>query len=146
MKSAALGLAACLAIGISGACSAQDLKATQRLSDTQVGFDPAGNYGNYTLGIVGPNGFHASAASKTGTPAIDLRRSGKYDDGAYSYQLTASSDEKVPVRTPLDNGRGGDPGDSRLKAVSLGGQFLVKGGTIVKPSGAQPTRLDKDAR
>jgi len=146
MQMTALGLAACLAAGLTGACWAQDLKATQRLSDTQIGFDAGGNYGNYTLSIVGPNGFHASAASKTGTPAIDLRRFGKYDDGDYSYQLTASSDEKVPVRTPLDNGRGGDPGDSRLKAVSLGGQFLVKGGTIVKPSGAQPTRLDKDAR
>lgn len=146
MKSAALGLAACLAVGVSSACWAQDLKATQRFSDTQIGFDPAGNYGNYTLSIVGPNGFHASAASKAGTPAIDLRRFGKYDDGAYSYQLTAASDEKAPVRTPLDNGRGGDSGDSRPKAVSLSGQFLVKGGTIVKPSGAQPTRLDKDAR
>jgi hypothetical protein len=142
----ALGLAACLAAGLTGACWAQDLKATQRLSETQLGFDLGGSYGNYTLSIVGPSGFHASAASKTGTPAIDLRRFGKYDDGAYSYQLTASSDEKVPVRTPLDNGRAGGPTDSTLKGVATSGQFLVKGGTIVKPSGAQPTRLDKDAR
>ncbi len=84
MQMTALGLAACLAAGLTGACWAQDLKATQRLSDTQIGFDPGGSYGNYTLTIVGPNGFHASAASKTGTPAIDLRRFGKYDDGAYS--------------------------------------------------------------
>ena len=42
MKSAAFGLAACLAVGISGFAWAQDLKATQKFSDTQIGFDPGG--------------------------------------------------------------------------------------------------------
>jgi hypothetical protein len=30
--------------------------------------------------------------------------------------------------------------------VALSGHFQVKGGMIVKPSTAQPARLDKDAR
>ena len=111
MQVTALGLAACLAAGLTGACWAQDLKATQRLSDTQIGFDPGGNYGNYVLTVSGPNGFHASASSKTGTPTIDLRRVGTFDDGVYTYQLTASTDEKVPVRGALDNGRAGGPAD-----------------------------------
>jgi hypothetical protein len=145
MKSAAFGLAACLAVGISGAGWAQELKATQRLSDTQIGFDPSGSYGNYTLTVTGPNGFQAHASSKTGTPSIDLRRFGTFDDGIYNYQLTASSDEKVPVRTALDNGRGGGPTDSMLKSVATSGQFEVKGGTIVKydPAVREETKRQK---
>ena len=146
MKSATLALAALLAAGTAGACQAQDLKATPRFSDTQIGFDPGASYNNYALSVGGPNGFVARAESKTGTPAIDLRRFGAFDDGTYSYHLSASSDEKVPIRTPLDNGRSDGPANSKLRGVALSGQFLVKGGTIVKPSTAQPTRLDKDAR
>jgi hypothetical protein len=132
MKSATLALAASLAAGFAGACLAQDLKATHRFTDTQVGFDPAASYGNYTLTITGPNGFHATASSKSGTPAIDLRRFGAFDDGGYNYELTASTDEKVPVRSRLDNGRDGGPTDSMLRGVSMSGRFDVKGGVIVK--------------
>src|SRR5687767_6503179 len=103
MKSATIGLAACLAVALSCACAAQDLKATERLAGTQIGFDPGASYSNYTLSVTGPNGFHASASSNTGTPAVDLRRFGRFDDGNYNYNLTASTDEKVPVRSALDN-------------------------------------------
>lgn len=137
MKCAVLGLAACLAAGASGAW-AQDLKATPKLAETQIGFEPGATYGNYTLTVAGPNGFHAIASSRTGAPSIDLRRAGAFDDGMYSYNLTASSDEKVPVRTALDNGRGGSPADAALKAVSMSGVFHVKGGTIVKFDPAAP--------
>ena len=132
MKPAAFGLMASLTVGISGACWAQDLKATHKLSDTQIGFDLSGSYSNYTLTLTGPNGFHASASSKTGAPSIDLRRFGAFDDGTYNYHLTASTDEKVPVRTELDNGRERGSTTSMLKGVSMSGQFDVKGGTIVK--------------
>jgi hypothetical protein len=145
MRPAVFGLATCLAVGISGACWAQDLKATQKLGDTQLGFDPGGSYGNYTLTVTGPNGFHASASSKTGAPAIDLRRFGTFDDGIYHYHLTASSDEKVPVRTALDNGRGGAHTDSMHKGVAMSGHFEVKGGTIVKydPAAVEPVKRQK---
>jgi len=144
MQTTALGLAACLAAGLTGPCWAQDLKATQRLSDTQLGFDLSGNYGNYTLSVTGPNGFHATASSKTGTPTIDLRRFGAYDDGTYTYQLTASTDEKVPVRTALNNGRDKEL-DSMLKGVSLSGVFHVKDRTIVKfdPAAREPVARQK---
>ena len=144
MQMTALGLAACLAAGLTGACWAQDLKATQRLSETQLGFEPAGNYGNYTLTVAGPNGFHATVSSKTGTPTIDLRRFGAYDDGTYTYQLTASSDEKVPVRTALDNGREKQP-EAMLKGVSLSGVFHVKDRAIVKfdPAAREPVARQK---
>ena len=62
MKSAALGLAVCLAAGMSSACWAQDLKATEKHTDTVLGFETGSSYSNFNLTVTGPNGFHASAA------------------------------------------------------------------------------------
>ena len=135
MKSAALGLLACLAAGVPGVGWTQDLKATHRLADTQVGFDAGAAYSNYTLTVTGPNGFHAVAASRSAAPSVDLRRIGAFDDGTYHYELTAATDEKVPVRSPLDNGRKGGPDASAgiaVRSVSTGGVFTVRGGTIMK--------------
>jgi hypothetical protein len=131
MRLATLGLGVCLAAAISAACWAQDLKATQKHSDTVLGFETGSGYSNYTLTVTGPNGFHASAASKDAAPSIDLRRAGATDDGIYNYQLTASTGEKVPVRTALDDGRSGAATSSMLKQASASGHFHLKGGIIV---------------
>ena len=76
---------------------------------------------------------------------IDLRKLGTIDDGEYLYQLTAATDDKVPDRSGLDNGRDGGPATSILKSVSTSGQFQVKGGAIVKidPSVREETRRQK---
>jgi hypothetical protein len=132
MNSKTFGLAACLAVGISGTCWAQDLKAQQKFTDTEIGFDITGPYSNLTLTITGPNGINANASSRSGSPLIDLRKLGTLDDGDYVYQLTAATDEKVANRSGLDNGRDGGPNTSILKSVSTSGQFQVKGGAIVK--------------
>jgi hypothetical protein len=145
MRSKALCLAACLAVGISGTCWAQDLKAQQKFTDTEIGFEIGGPYSNLTLTVSGPNGLHASATSRTGSPLIDLRKLGTIDDGEYIYQLVAATDEKIPVRTALDNGRDGGPTTSMFKSVSTSGQFQVKGGSIVKvdPSAREETKRQK---
>jgi hypothetical protein len=145
MKSKAFGLAACLAVGLSSACWAQGLNATQKFTDSEVVFDITGPYNNLTLTISGPNGLHASATSRTGSPLINLRKLGTIDDGDYLYQLVAGTDEKIPVRTTLDNGRDGGPTTSIVKSVSTSGQFQVKGGTIVKvdPSAREETKRQK---
>jgi hypothetical protein len=142
MKLAAFGLAACFAVGVSSTCWAQGLNATQKFTETEIGFDITGPYSNLTLTISGPNGLHASAHSRTGSPLIDLRKLGTIDDGDYIYHLIAATDEKIPVRTALDNGRGGGPTTSILKSVSTSGQFQVKGGAIVKhdPSAREETK------
>jgi hypothetical protein len=145
MKLAAFGLAACFAVGTSSTCWTQGLTATQKFTDSEVVFDITGPYSNLTLTISGPNGLHASAHHRTGSPVIDLRKLGTIDDGDYLYQLTAATDEKVPVRTALDNGRDGGPTTSTLKSVSTSGQFQVKGGTIVKldPSAREDAKRQK---
>ena len=76
MRVTVLGLAAFLAAGIASVCEGQDIKATPRFSETQIGFDPGASYNNYTLSVGGPNGFVARVESTTGTPTIDLRRFG----------------------------------------------------------------------
>ena len=148
MKAAALGLAACLAVGMSGTGSAQDLKATQKLTDTVLGFETGSGYSNFTLTVTGPNGFHASAASKDAAPSLDLRGAGAADDGIYNYQLTASTGEKVPVRTALDNGRSGAASDSVLQYVSASGQIHLKGGMIVKfdPAAREPEKVKRPSK
>ena len=140
MRSAALGVVACLAFGSATDGSAQDLKATHKLGETQVGFDLGGSYSNYTLTITGPNGFHASVSSKSEAPSIDLRRVGVFDEGTYHYHLTASTDEKVPVRNALDNGREKEA-EVTTKGVSISGVFHVKGSTITKfdPAAREPS-------
>jgi hypothetical protein len=142
MKSKAFCLAAFFAVGISSTCWAQGLNATQKFTDSEVVFDITGPYSNLTLTVSGPNGLHASAHHRTGSPIIDLRKLGTVDDGDYLYQLTAATDEKIPVRTALDNGRDGGPTTSILKSVSTSGQFQVKGGAIVKvdPSARETQR------
>ena len=132
MKLAAFGLAPCLAVGIAGACWAQDFKPTEKHTDTVLGFETGSGYSNFTLSVTGPHGFHATAASKDSAPSIDLRQAGAREDGIYNYHLTASTNEKVPVRTALDNGRSGAANDSMLKDVSASGQAHLKGGTIQK--------------
>jgi hypothetical protein len=145
MRSKAFCLAAFFAVGISSTCWAQGLNATQKFTDSEVVFDIRGPYSNLTLTISGPNGLHASAHHRTGSPVIDLRKLGTIDDGDYLYQLTAATDEKIPVRTALDNGRDGGPTTSIFKSVSTSGQFQVKGGTIVKvdPSAREPVKRQK---
>jgi hypothetical protein len=132
MKIAICGaLAALLVAGGAGGCRADDLKATQAFSDNEIKFEPGGNYSNYTLTVAGPNGFHATASSKSQVPSIDIKRAGATDDGIYRYHLTASTDTKVPLRSGLDNGRTAEPA-TMLQGVSASGHFELKGGAIVK--------------
>lgn len=145
MKSAAFGLAALLAAGICSPCGAEDLKATQKFTGTQIAFETGAPYTNYTLTITGPYGVHAIVSTKSGAPTFDLRQLSALDDGAYTYNLTASSPDKVPQRLGLDNGRPGGPDEPMLRSVSVNGRFDVKGGTIVKydPNAAEPSARQK---
>ena len=147
MKSATFGLAAVLAVGISNACLADDIVATEQVADQRLGLQLKATFANATLSVTGPNGFHASTYSKSGAVAIDLSQFGPLPDGAYNYEVTASSRETITIRTPLDNGRSGRPKTEQPVPVSMSGTFLVKDGTIVKPkSGKQTSRTDRDAK
>jgi hypothetical protein len=140
MKSATLGLAAFLAAGAPLACLADDLSATEQFSETTVEFKLDKLFGVVTLTVAGPNGFNASASARSTSPSIDLRRVGEFDDGQYTYHLTASTDERVKLRTPLDDGRDQKPTE-QLKGVSKSGVFNVARGQIVM---VRPNKERKD--
>jgi hypothetical protein len=140
MKSAALGLAALIAASLPDACLANDLPATEQFSGTTVEFKLDKLFGVVTLTVAGPNGFNASAAARSTSPVIDLKRLGEFDDGQYTYHLTASSDERIKVRTPLDDGRD-KPTTEQLKGLSKSGAFNVVKGQIVA---VRPNRERKD--
>jgi hypothetical protein len=142
----ALGLAACLAIGLSGASAADDMVAARQLSGSKIGFLVKDPYGFATLTVSGPNEFNADAFSRSGAVAIDLRRYGDLEDGAYSYQLTAASNTKVKRRLGLDDGRGDRTSVEQPVSAAINGTFYVKGGAIVEPSDTPPAKNDRDAK
>ena len=140
MRPAAFGLALCLA-GVSP-CLGDDLKAEAKFGATEISFELKGTYSGLTLTVTGPNGLHASAASATAAPTVDLKRLSAIDDGIYRYNLTGSTGEKLPERSGLDNGRD-RPGDTLLKSVSTSGVFEVKGGAIVKVDPSVPRTVQQ---
>jgi hypothetical protein len=142
MKSAVIGLAALIAAGTCHTCLADDLSVSEQFSDTTIEFKVGASYGNLTLTVAGPNGFYASANARSGSPLLDLRRFGDFDDGQYSYHLTATTDQKIKMRTPLDDGRDNGPTLDLLKGVSTSGAFSVSRGLIVKNDASAPTRRD----
>ncbi len=130
----AVGLAACLIAGFATSGMAQELSAKGNFSGGTVAFSAPAGFSNYQLTVTGPNGFHATASSKKGAPAINLRSLGIVDDGTYNYQLSAASTERAPVRTPTNNGRGAQENTELLVGASSSGSFVVKGGGIVQPT------------
>jgi hypothetical protein len=144
MKSPIVGLLACLAFGLPTAGLAQDLKAEQRFEGTTVAFNVPNNLANLSLSVAGPSDFHASATARSGSPTIDLRRFGAVEDGSYTYQLTASTDEKIKARSDLDNGRGNK--DAGFKSVATSGTFHVRNGVILPVRARPPVTDDPKSR
>lgn len=142
MKIAILGLAAIIAAGLPQTCLADDLPATEQFKESTVEFKIDGTLGTLMLTVAGPNGFYASATARSASPSIDLRRYGDYDDGEYTYHLTASTDGKIKLRTPLDDGRDQGPTTEILKGVATSGTFKVSRGLIVKNDTTAPSRRD----
>jgi hypothetical protein len=127
----AAGLAASLAVGFASTSLAQSRAAAPQVMGSSFGFqlDPA--HANATLSISGPNNFHASSYSKSGSPGIDLSQFGALADGIYNYQLTAAGPGMVAASTSLDDGRA-KPATAQSVGVAWSGTFQVKGGTIIK--------------
>jgi hypothetical protein len=144
MRPGAFAVALGLSLALSGPCRADDLVALELFSGTAVSFELKGQLHNVTLSIAGPGGFHASASSRSGAPKIDLAQSGPVRDGPYKYQLSAATNEKVPTRTTLDDGRPAKASE-QFKSVGKSGTFRVRDGAIVKadPNAREDTRRQK---
>ena len=144
MRFTSLGLAVLLAAGIPNACLADDLPASEQFSGTTVTFKIERQFGLLTLTVAGPNGYYASAHARTASPIIELGGPGTFDDGDYTYQLTASTDGKITLRTPINDGRDPDdkPTTTIFRGVSKSGAFRVSGGAILPNDMSAPSRRD----
>jgi hypothetical protein len=138
MKFAHLAAALGTGLALSGPCLADDLVAGELFTGTQVGFELKGTFRHVTLSISGPNAFHVSAEARRRAPTIDLARAGPVEDGLYTYQLHAASDDRVKLRTTLDNGRDGKEPDEISRGIASSGVFRVRNGAIVP--------IDRNAR
>ena len=137
MRSTGIALAA-LACCLVGGANAQEIK----ISDNSIAFDLQ-ELGNAVLTVSGPNDYQASAFAKAGEIVIRLDGEGKLEDGVYTYELTAASQETKRIRNPIDNGRGDDQrGEVRI-GVRVSGAFPVLDGKAMPPQEADP-RSDQD--
>ena len=125
-KSASVGLAAVLLLGLAGTSLANDLLATEQFTGTIVAFQPQRTYANMTLRVTGPNDYQASAVYPSGSPAIDLSRFGTVYDGVYNYHLTGTSGETVLAQRPQRRPSG-------KCDVALSAQGRVEGRLVPRP-------------
>ncbi len=108
----------------------RELEAKVTLRGSEVHVKLAAGDSNATLSVSGPNGFYVRAFSESGSPSIDLIRSGGTADGLYRYEVTAASSETKTTVKPMDNGRGGADDATEKVAVSTSGSFYANGGII----------------
>jgi hypothetical protein len=145
MTSAALGFAAGLTLCLAVDCLAEDMKVREQFAGTVVGFELGGAYDNVTLTITGPSDVDARVFSKRGAPSFDLRSIAPIQDGTYTYQLTAATQERTKRRNPLDNGRDRPAAGEERTAVATSGTFHVRNGVIVRREVPErPRRRDQN--
>lgn len=133
-KIVCLPLAGLMALAAAAAFADENLDAKVTLRGSEIHVQLGNDYSHATLTIAGPNGFHATTFSKTGSPSIDLIRAGGTGEGQYTYQVTAASSETKLNANPQDNGRGKvDDAEERISASTSGG-FYASGGIIVDRS------------
>lgn len=140
IKSAALGLAAGLVLGLTGTSLANDLLATEQFTGTIVAFQTQRNYANMTLRVTGPNEYHASLSYPSGMPVLDLSRLGNVYDGLYNYHLTGTAGDVILGSGRNDGRPAKDTSPYKLKTVSKSGSFSIQGGAIVSRTLTEPKR------
>lgn len=134
-----LGLAASLAVLAADSAQAQDMKVVERFSKGEIRFEIPDAYSNVTLSISGPGGVHEQAFSRREAPDIELVEMGELEDGVYTYQLTAATEEVVRVRPHLDNGRSESVDSEERVGVTRSGTFRIRNGAIM-PAEQRPER------
>ena len=117
-------------IGTSSAFALDKLDTLKTLRGSEVRFSLGSDYTNATLSVSGPNGYYAKTFVKTGSPSLDLIKTGGTGDGVYTYELTVMTSKTQLNKNPLDNGRGGVDETVTPVGVTTSGVFHVKNGAI----------------
>ena len=123
-KSVICGIAAGCVLATAGFAA----EPVERFNINTLWFENWGGLHNATLTITGPGEFRDHVFSEKGTPRFQLRAPVK--DGTYFYELSAATDEKIPVDTTLNNGRGANQPKEMAKPFHRNGFFIVSRGAI----------------
>lgn len=104
-------------------------EVTERLSPGALSFVGGASYTNARLQIYGPDDFESEETSSRGLPVFRVR-GGTVKDGVYRYTLSAATDEQVPIKKKVNNGRGENARDFTFKPFYKQGVFRVSRGLI----------------
>lgn len=128
-----LALAAVGTMAIASPAMANDVEV--ELSGTRISLDQSTARGlsNFTLRVIGPDGYVAEVFSRNSAPSLRLTDFGDMPDGQYSYEFSAATQERrqwVSRRQSMNNGRSGNaqPG---FVGTQQSGSFRVLDGRIV---------------
>lgn len=113
------------------ALAAEDVEV--RIQSGSLSFSGGNNFTNAQLQITGPQGFEAEKFQPRGLPQFRIQGAGRMVDGLYQYSLSAATDEKIPLKNTLDNGRGPDAPQTAMRPFSMYGTFRVEKGVILPP-------------
>ena len=120
--------------------------ADEMIGSGGITWVPKVNYRQLVLTISRPDGTVFSKTIESGaTPYAELSEifGSSYADGSYTYQLLVIPVVEKKVRTDLDSrdnsltSRSKNERAMSLKALTQSGAFLIKGGAIVTPVGAE---------
>ncbi|MDJ0826859.1 MAG: hypothetical protein QNJ16_15280 [Rhodobacter sp.] len=142
MSSRLLGIACAAAFGLAGTAVAAEVEA--RIQSGSLSFSGGNNYTNAQLMITGPQGYEAEQTASRGLPIFRVQGAGRMVDGLYQYSLVAATDEKVPLKNALNNGRGPDARQHAFKPFSMYGAFRVEKGVLM-PADETKSGVDGDA-
>ncbi|MCF6430630.1 hypothetical protein [Leisingera sp. MMG026] len=129
MRTLALGLV--LGLGLAGAAAALEADPVQQHNSNAVWFENWTGLSNATLVVVAPNGKLTEIQAASGTPVYELER-GAVQDGTYRFELSAATQEREEIVTPIDNGRS-ETATSKPKSFTMTGSFTVSRGAIITP-------------
>lgn len=101
----------------------------ERLTPNALSFTGGASFTNAKLVVRGPDDYEDETTASRGLPVFRIT-GGRMQDGVYFYSLSAATDEEVPIKKKVDNGRGDGARDFTLKPFYKEGMFRVSRGLI----------------
>jgi len=121
------------AFGTTAALAASDPPAPQKqFNSNAIWFENWDGLSNAMMRVFFPDGRFETIESRSGTPVFKLKGS-DIPDGIYYFELSAATDQTVPIVNQLDNGRGSAQRTEQAVPFNMTGQFVVQRGVIVLP-------------
>lgn len=115
---------------------------TEQFIGSRLSFTVDPTLSNFTLRVLGPDGYYGQVESARVAPTFRLTDFGSVPDGLYRYEMTAATSEQRVLATPPVAGADGRTGRARpaLVGTSMTGSFRVVNGQILQMDPAASER------